>query len=205
MRKFGATLLGLGFGLLAASQAFAAPAACDNIYATANGTASYPGTYVGTVGNNGSGSVCQIGKGYANQDPTKIGGSAGNTIIYSFKFDGGGIRIEQWVGNNGIFNEGTNWNAFLVSLDDQFDTTANDLLGSLDVPFSSGPSFAGVIFEGYLEAGYYAIKNIVGSDFEDPQFQMNFSTYAVPEPMTIGLLGAGLLGLGYTARRRRRG
>jgi hypothetical protein len=191
--------------VFATGQALAVPAACDNIYSTANGTASYPGTFVGTVGNTGSGDICQIGKGYSNQDPTKIGGTAGNTIIYSFYYAGGTLNIEQWVGNNGIFNSSTNWNAYFVSLAGANSTSPGSLLGSLDVPFSSGPSFAGTLFNGILGAGYYAIKNSVGSTYTDPQFQINFASSAttqVPEPDTIWLLGAGLLGFGLMRRRR---
>ena len=33
--------------------------------------------------------------------------------------------------------------------------------------------------------------------------QLNFASTSVPEPVTIGLLGASLLGLGFAARRRR--
>lgn len=202
MRKLSATLLGIVVSALAAGQAMAAPAACSNIYTAANGGQSYPGTYVGEVGNTGSGLICQIGKGYSNQGPTVINGAT-NPVIYSFYYAGGDLTIEQWVGNNGVFNASTDWNAYLVSLTDQFDTSANTLIATLDVPFSSGPSFAGTLYSGFLAAGFYAVKNAVADDYEDPQFQLNFASTSVPEPVTIGLLGASLLGLGFAARRRR--
>ena len=100
MLRHGAAWLSLG--LLVGAAGAASAATCTNIYDTANGATTLPGTFVGTVG--GASGVCQIGDlTAANQGNAQVNGTD-NPSNYEFYFAGGSLTIEEELGNNGIGN-----------------------------------------------------------------------------------------------------
>lgn len=55
----------------------------------------------------------------------------------------------------------------------------------------------------FSAGGYYGIASSGGIHFDDITMSINSESVAVSEPGMLGLLGAGLIALGYSARRRR--
>ena len=196
MQRHGAAWLSLGLILGAAGAASAAT--CTNIYDTANGTTTLPGTFVGTVG--GAGGVCQIGNLSASGQGNALVDGSHNPSNYEFYFSGGLLSIEEELGNNGIGN------AVDVELESWNGSTATPVPGaSIQIPFSSGPSGEyTLISDKSLSASDYVLSNsLAAAGTVDPRYQANFTaTPSVPEPSPLSVLLVGLIALAVSARRR---
>jgi len=198
--QYSAALLWVGLILGASGQA-QADTTCTT-FNSANGTKGFPGTYVGTVGSAG----CQIGILFPNQNSdAAVVNTTSNPSIYEFYFGGGEITIQEELGNNGI---GYAVDAELDSLASQTSTSSSGLLASIQIPFSSGPTYVeSTVFSGTLAAGYYAIDTYLATgNVTDPDYQVNITDGGpspVPEPSSILLLGFSLAGLAPFVRRRR--
>lgn len=198
MLRHGAAWLSLGLLLGAAGAASAAT--CTNIYDTANGATTLPGTFVGTVG--GASGVCQIGDlTAANQGNAQVNGTD-NPSNYEFYFAGGSLTIEEELGNNGIGN------AVDVELEFWNGSTATPVPGaSIQIPFSSGPSGEyTLISDKSLFASDYVLSNSLATDDTvDPRYQANFTaTPSIPEPSPLSVLVVSLVALAALARPRKR-
>jgi hypothetical protein len=178
---------------------------CTGIYngagtaGEANGTVGLPGTDVGTVSPG-----CQIG---ATSQSDNSGDGIGAFIttsnkasIYQFTWGGGDLTITEDFGNMGS----------VPSVDVELGLLAGNTLNAslglanwLDsVNFNNTDKRFTVktIFTGDLAAGTYVIDSFAGTVPNDPVFQINFT--AVPEPMSLTLLGAGLIGAGVLRRKK---
>jgi hypothetical protein len=196
MQRNGAALLALGLFLGVAEQASAAT--CTNIYDTSNGTTTFPGTFVGTVG--GTGGVCQIGDLTATGQGNALVDNTHNPSNYEFHFSGGLLTIQEKLGNNGVGD------AVDVELDSWDGTTATLVPGaSTQIPFSSGPSLQYTLINNQLlSAGNYILSNYLAiNNVTDPRYQANFTaSAAVPEPGSLSILAVSLLSVAALIRRR---
>jgi hypothetical protein len=185
-------LAGTMIGALSIDQASASVT-----YTAKNGTETFPGTYVGTVGN-GVTNISQIGTDAASGNAAI--GPTDNPSIYEFAWTGGVLSIKEELANNGTEPNGID--AALYALSSQSESTMpSSYLAQVSFPYTpgGGPDAFETVFSGYLAAGYYSLDTYAPSVIPDPYYQVNFS---VPEPMSIALIGTGLLGLKLVRRRR---
>lgn len=194
MRVVAAVLLGAGLCAALVGQASA-----SLIYSSSNGTKTFPGTYVGTVGP-GISDVDQIGdlSVYNSGSGGAFVNSNSNPSIYEFYWGGGSLTIQEKIGNNGT---GDALDVELDSLASKSSTSSASTISSTQIPFSSGLSSEYYVINNYdLAEGYYAIDTYLAlGNATDPDYQVNFS---VPEPTSMALFGLSLVGFGLIRGRR---
>jgi hypothetical protein len=218
LRLLAMAIMGLGLALCASAPAKATLLTCTTTYESANGTTTFPGTSLGTIGTGclqvgGNGT----GAGAINDGPPDVNTTI-STSIYEFYFTGGTMTVDEAVGNNGI---GYNIDVELDSLSGSGSTSPSSTLASIQIPYSSGPTYdESTVYSGTLAAGWYAVDTYLGtcgnasecqannSGVTDPDYQLNFvdqDAPAAPEPSSIAMLGTGLLALfglaGFVRRR----
>ena len=168
---------------------------------TTEGTGTFPGTSVGTVGC-GASDIGQIGNlaVYNSGSGGAYVNTSNNPVNYEFSFAGGSdLTITGKIGNNGVGDaidmELLSWNG----------TTAT-LLHSIQIPFTSGESNTYTLhLDDPLGAGNYIISTFLAvGNVTDPNFQVNFSLATTPIPAALPLFGTGLGALGLLGWRRKR-
>ena len=181
---------------------------------SSEGATTLPGTNIGTIGSGG----CEIGAFNASEGQNSmpaVVNTSSNPSIYEFTWGGGGLEIQEEVGNNGSdFN--INVELGLVS-GNSLQTGGNltSALASNFTPFQSGPSAPIVLYDGFLASGTYALDTYLGTcevagsncssnqgDSTDPEYQVLFS--ATPLPGTLPLFAGALGFVGYLTYRRKR-
>jgi len=202
MYRLGAILVGAGLVFALAGPAAATTNSCtvssgpDDNSSTLAGSSSIAGCYIGTLGF-AAGDIDEIGAlpAYPNSNLEDF---STTTSYIEFLWGGGSFDMPVQVGNSeagyyvnmGLYsNNGTN----------SSNATSATELESIGIAVSSGPT-SGVIYDGAnLAAGYYDIGySLTGGP--DPKLGL---TLKAPEPVTISIFGAGLLGAAAMRRRKK--
>jgi hypothetical protein len=206
-RLFGLALVASAGLVCAGTPAFALSCSGGVIFAgpgsTTEGTNTYPGTNVGTVGC-GVTDTGQIGNlaVYNSGSGGAYVNTSNNPVNYEFSFAGGSpLLITGKIGNNGI---GDAIDMELLS----WDGTTATLISSIQIPFSSGPSAFYTLYSdsdpilgagNYIISTYLAVGNVV-----DPNFQINFALSQTPLPAALPLFASGLGAMGLLGWRKKR-
>jgi hypothetical protein len=181
-----------------------APASATLTYTTANGTKTFPGTFVGTVGN-GATNIGQIGND-AGLNGSAVINPSNNPSIYEFYWTGGILEIQEELANNGTEPNGID--AALFSRSSQTDNSTpllSSAISQISFPYTPGgpPDPFETVYDGFLAAGYYSLDTYAPIITVDPDYEVTFTVVsAVPEPMSVALFGAGLIGLKVVRRRQ---
>ena len=199
----------VGFAIMVGvgSPASATVATCSGIYhglgttGQANGTKTLPGTDVGTVQ-----AGCQIGDLATNNvSNTDVFVSPSATpSISQFEWGGGNLEIQEALGNNGTLPGGVDVELGLAANTLNADGSLSSDIASINfsAPFVFGA--LKTLYSGSLAAGSYVIDTYSGTVADDPTYQVNFTLRAaVPEPASLAILGAALVGFGAIRRRRK--
>jgi hypothetical protein len=174
-----------------------AQASATVTYTTANGTETFPGTFVGTVGK-GPTNIGQIGNDEASGNA--VINPQNSPSIYEFYWTGGIVDIQEELGNNGTEPQGVDAALFSrTSKSDNSTPALSTAISSAFFPAAGQPAVFQTVYDGSLAAGYYSLDTYAPVVTEDPDYEITFN---VPEPMSAVLLGAGLFGLGIVKRRR---
>jgi hypothetical protein len=191
-------LSGTMISALAIGHASAAPVCPADAFCSANGTGSFPGTFVGTVGN---GNIGQIGNDEASGNA--VINPQNNPSIYEFYWTGGILNIQEELGNNGTEPQGVDAALFSgASKSDASTPLLSSAISSAFFPAAGQPAVFQTVFDGSLAAGYYSLDTYAPVATVDPDYEVTFAAVpSVPEPMSMALLGTGLIGLKLARRR----
>jgi hypothetical protein len=206
-RVFGLAVVASVGLICGGGPALAVPCSGGAIFAgsgsSTEGTSTFPGTNVGTVGC-GATDTGQIGNLtiYNSGSGGAYVNTANNPVNYEFYFAGGTpLTITGKIGNNGVGDaidmELLSWNG-----------SAATLLASIQIPFSSGPSLTYTLYSGsdpILAAGNYIISTFLAvGNVTDPNFQVNFALSQTPLPAALPLFASGLGAIGLLGWRKKR-
>ncbi|MCK9993210.1 MAG: hypothetical protein Dbin4_01730 [Alphaproteobacteria bacterium] len=134
------------------------------------------------------------------------GSSVSDYPIIGFTNYGGAPRLRVWDGDiiDGWVDLLTpvaynNWMAFSIEYTGtSYVYSVNDALVYTDATINGSTGFSATIMQAYNFCGDTSISGAVCVDYTAHWS----NTQGVPEPMTMGLLGAGLAGIGLTRRRK---
>lgn len=188
--------LGLGMGLATgANAAIHTELGASNFLSAAEVVGSGINQINGSIGNGDEGDLFRVT--FATGGTLTISTSSSiDPEIFLFSASGGGIGSDDdsGPGIESLLTVSIAAGTYYIGIGD-FNTAAQDTDGTQWTSGSPPGSFGTLNFiqnTSFIDGGNYSIY-----------LSLTTGEAGVPEPMTLGLLGAGLIGLGAAARRRR--